>query len=60
MRRREFNASLLIASAAMQPELAQVLEKRRTIAIVVALGEPEAISEAGSGFGVPSLGSCAV
>jgi ABC-type uncharacterized transport system substrate-binding protein len=50
MRRREFNASLLIASAAMQPALAQVLEKRRTIAMVVTLGEPEAISEARSGF----------
>ena len=50
MRRREFNASLLIASAAIQPALAQLPEKRRTIAIVVTLEEPEAISEAGSGF----------
>ena len=50
MRRREFNASLLIASAAIQPALAQLPEKRRTIAIVVTLEEPEAISEDGSGF----------
>jgi putative ABC transport system substrate-binding protein len=50
MRRRELNAGLFIASVAMQPALAQLLEKRRTIAIVVTLGEPETISEAGSAF----------
>ena len=61
MRRREFNASLLIASAAIQPALAQLPEKRRTIAIVVSLLKglkPSARLD--QAFGVPSLGSWAV
>jgi hypothetical protein len=60
MRRRDFSAILLIAGAAMRPALAQAPTKQRRIAIVAAAGAPEAISEAGSGFGVPSLRSCAV
>jgi putative ABC transport system substrate-binding protein len=50
MRRRDFNASLLIAGAAMRPVLGQIAEKQRTIAIVASFGEPQAISETGSGF----------
>jgi putative tryptophan/tyrosine transport system substrate-binding protein len=50
MRRRDFSASLLIASAAIQPLLAQPQEKQRTIAIVASFGQPEAISETGSSF----------
>ena len=50
MRRREFSASLLIASAAIQPLLAQAPEKQRTIAIVASFGETETISETGSSF----------
>jgi putative ABC transport system substrate-binding protein len=50
MRRRDFNASLLIAGGAMRPVLAQIAEKQRTIAIVASFGEPQAISETGSGF----------
>jgi putative ABC transport system substrate-binding protein len=50
MRRRDFSASLLIASAAIQPLLAQTSEKRRTIAIVASFGETETISETGPGF----------
>ncbi len=50
MRRREFNASLLIAVTAIQPLLAQSPTKQPRIAIVAAEGKPENISEAGSGF----------
>ena len=50
MRRRDFSASLLIASAAIQPLLAQAPEKQRTIAIVAGFGKTETISETGSGF----------
>ena len=50
MRRRDFSASLVIASAAIQPLLAQVPEKLRTIAIVASFGKTETISETGSGF----------
>jgi putative ABC transport system substrate-binding protein len=50
MRRRDFSASLLIASAAIQPVLAQPPGKQRTIAIVASFGQPEAISETGSSF----------
>jgi len=50
MRRRDFNASLLIAGPAMQSMLAQISERPRALAIVVSFGKPEAISEAGSGF----------
>jgi putative ABC transport system substrate-binding protein len=50
MRRREFNASLLIAVTAIQPLLAQAPTKQRRIAIVAAAGKPENISEAGPVF----------
>jgi putative tryptophan/tyrosine transport system substrate-binding protein len=50
MKRRDFNAGLLIAGAAIQPVLAQDPTKHRRIAIVTAGGKPENISEAGSGF----------
>ena len=50
MRRRDFNASLLIAGPAMQSMLAQISERPRALAIVVSFGKPETISEAGSGF----------
>src|SRR5215469_17579634 len=50
MRRRDFSASLLIASTAIQPLLAQEPEKQRTIAIVASFGKTEIISETGSGF----------
>ena len=50
MRRREFNASLLIAVTAIQPLVAQAPTKQPRIAIVVAEGKPENISEAGSVF----------
>src|SRR5215831_5705996 len=50
MRRRDFNASLLIAGVPMQLMLAQIPEKQRTLAIIVNFGAREAISEAGPGF----------
>ena len=50
MRRRDFSASLLIASTAIQPLLAQEPEKQPTIAIVASFGKTEIISETGSGF----------
>jgi putative ABC transport system substrate-binding protein len=50
MRRRDFNATLLIAGPAVQSMLAQISERPRALAIVVSFGKPEAISEAGSGF----------
>src|SRR5262252_3350979 len=50
MRRRDFNASLLIAGVPMQLVLAQIPEKQRTLAIIVNFGGREAISEAGPGL----------
>src|SRR5215469_6086535 len=50
MRRRDFNASLLIAGVPMQLMLAQIPEKQRTLAIIVNFGAREAINEAGPGF----------
>jgi putative ABC transport system substrate-binding protein len=50
MKRRNFNAGLLIAGTAIGPVLAQEPIKQRRIAIVAAAGKPENISEAGSGF----------
>jgi len=50
MRRRDFNAGLLIAGVPMQLMLAQVPEKQRTLAIIVNFGAREAISEAGPGL----------
>jgi len=50
MRRRDFNASLLIAGVPLQPMLAQIPERRRTLAVVVIFGKREAISETGVRF----------
>jgi len=50
MRRREFNASLLIPVTVIQPLLAQTPTTQPRIAIVAAEGKPESISEAGSSF----------
>ena len=50
MRRRDFNISLLLAGTAMRPLRAEEQTKQRRIAIVIGLGKPENISEAGSAF----------
>jgi len=50
MRRRDFNISLLLAGTVMRPLRAEEQTKQRRIAIVIGLGKPENISEAGSAF----------
>ena len=50
MRRRDFNAGLLLAVTVTQPLRAQQPPNQRTLAIVVGAGPPENISEAGSRF----------
>jgi putative ABC transport system substrate-binding protein len=50
MRRRDFNAGVLIAGTAIRSALGQEPTTQRRIAIVAAGGKPENISEAGSSF----------